>query len=196
MVDNILPALAIFAAAASITPGPNNIMVMASGANFGLVRSLPHLCGISAGVFAIICLMGLGLMAVFDALPVLQTVMRAVSALYLLWLAWKIAIAVPPEPKARGAEPLTFFQSATFQAVNPKIWATGFSAITLFAADRLLASVILVAMAFAVIGLASNAIWTGLGTALRHWLSGGRLRAFNIAMALLLVSSLYPVLFP
>lgn len=152
MVDNILPALAIFAAAASITPGPNNIMVMASGANFGLVRSLPHLCGISAGVFAIICLMGLGLMAVFDALPVLQTVMRAVSALYLLWLAWKIAIAVPPEAKARGREPLTFFQSATFQAVNPKIWATGFSAITLFAADRLLASVILVAIAFAVSG--------------------------------------------
>jgi len=196
MVDNILPALAIFAAAASITPGPNNIMVMASGANFGLVRSLPHLCGISAGVFAIVSLMGLGLMAIFDALPVLQTVMRALSALYLLWLAWKIAIAVPPEAKARGAEPLTFFQSATFQAVNPKIWATGFSAITLFAADRLLTSVILVAMAFAVIGLASNAIWTGLGTALRHWLSDGRLKAFNIAMALLLVGSLYPVLFP
>jgi threonine/homoserine/homoserine lactone efflux protein len=111
-------------------------------------------------------------------------------------VTWKIAIAVPPEAKARGAEPLTFFQSATFQAVNPKIWATGFSAITLFAADRLLTSVILVSMAFSVIGLASNAIWTGLGTALRHWLSGGRLRAFNIAMALLLVSSLYPVWFP
>ncbi|MCQ6255349.1 LysE family translocator [Pseudomonas sp. Q11] len=196
MVDNILPALAIFAVAASITPGPNNIMVMASGANFGLVRSLPHLFGISAGVFAIISLIGLGLMTVFDTFPVLQTALRVVSALYLLWLAWKIAIAVPPEAKARGAQPLTFFQSATFQGVNPKIWATGFSAITLFAADRMLTSVILVAMAFAVIGLASNAIWTGLGTALRHWLSGVRLRAFNIAMALLLVGSLYPVLFP
>jgi hypothetical protein len=96
-------------------------------------------------------------------------------ALYLLWLAWKIAIAVPPATKARGATPLTFFQSATFQAVNPKIWATGFSAITLFAADRLHTSVILVLMALTIIGLVSNAIWTGLGTALRQWLSGGRL---------------------
>jgi len=195
MVDTVLPALMIFAVAASITPGPNNIMVMASGANFGLVRSVPHLFGISAGVFAIISLIGLGLMAAFDAFPMLQAFLRIVSALYLLWLAWRIAIAVPPAAKAKGAAPLTFFQSAAFQTVNPKIWATGFSAVTLFATDRLPTSIILVATVFAVIGFASNAVWAGLGTALRHFMSGVRLRVFNIAAALLLVISLYPVLF-
>jgi hypothetical protein len=80
MVDNVLPALAIFAVAASITRGPNNIIVMASGANFGLVRPVPHLCGISTGVFTIISLIGLGLMAVFDAFPILHTFLRIVSA--------------------------------------------------------------------------------------------------------------------
>jgi threonine/homoserine/homoserine lactone efflux protein len=97
--------------------------------------------------------------------------------------------------KAKGAAPLTFFQSAAFQAVNPKIWATGFSAVTLFATDRLPTSIILVAMVFAVIGLASNAVWAGLGTALRHCMPGVRLRVFNITAALLLVISLYAVLF-
>lgn len=195
MVDTVLPALMIFAVAASITPGPKNIMVMASGANFGLVRSVPHLFGISAGVFAIISLIGLGLMAAFDAFPMLQALLRIVSALCLIWLAWRIAIAVPPAAKAKGAAPFTFFQSAAFQTVNTKIWATGFSAVTLFATDRLPTSIILVTTVFAVIGFASNAVWAALGTALRHFMSGVRLRVFNIAAALLLIISLYPVLF-
>jgi len=194
-VDNVLPALSIFAVAASITPGPNNIMVMASGANFGISRSIPHLCGISAGVFAIIGLIGIGLMAIFDAFPVLQTALKVVSTVYLLWLAWKIARGVPPKASATGAVPLTFFQSAAFQGVNPKIWAMGFSAINLFASDRSIASVVLVAIVFALIGMASNVIWTGMGTVLRHYLHGARLRTFNMGMAVLLVASLYPVLF-
>ncbi|WP_371132022.1 LysE family translocator [Pseudomonas yamanorum] len=194
-MDYVLPALAVFSAAASITPGPNNIMLMASGANFGFLRSAPHLCGVSAGVFTITSLIGLGLMPVFDALPVLQTVLRVVAAIYLLWLACKIAFAVPPEATAKAASPLTFFQSAAFQGVNPKIWATGSSVVTLFAGDRLFTSILLVAIAFALIGLVSNAIWAGMGTALRNRLSGPRLRAFNIAMALLLVASIYPMLF-
>lgn len=194
-MDNVLPALTLFATAASITPGPNNIMVMASGANFGFVRSLPHLCGISAGVFAIISLIGLGLMAIFETFPVLQSILKGLSTVYLLWLAWKIANAAPPETYVRDAVPLTFLQSAAFQGVNPKIWATGFSAVAIFAADRLPASVMLVASVFAGIGMASNAIWTGMGTALRHWLSGPKLRAFNVAMAVLLMASIYPVLF-
>lgn len=196
MENTVLPALVGFVVAATITPGPNNIMVMASGANFGFRRSIPHLCGVSAGATAIILLVGIGLMAIFDAAPILETVLRVVSASYLLWLAWKIANARPPRAGNSETRPLSFFQAATFQWVNPKVWATGLSAITLFAPERSFASVFLIAVAFAIIGMASNAIWTWMGTALRRWLTvGHRLRVFNGAMALLLVASLYPVLF-
>jgi threonine/homoserine/homoserine lactone efflux protein len=192
----VLLALAGFAFAATITPGPNNIMVMASGANFGFRRSMPHLCGVSAGVLAIILLVGLGLILIFDAIPLLQKVLPVASAAYLLWLAWKIANAVPAEARKTEAKPFSFVQAAAFQWVNPKVWATGLSAITLYAPEHSPLSVMLVAAAFAVIGLASNAVWTWMGTVLRRWLSvGHRLRMFNVIMATLLVASLYPVFF-
>ncbi len=196
MESAILPALLGFVFAATITPGPNNIMVMASGANFGFRRSIPHLLGVSTGAVAIVLLVGIGLMAVFEAAPFLETALRIVSAAYLLWLAWKIANAVPPEARATDTKPLTFLQAAAFQWVNPKVWATGLSAIALFAPDRSLPSVLAVGVAFAVIGLAANATWTWMGTVLRLWLTvGRRLRIFNITMAILLVASLYPVFF-
>lgn len=196
MEDAVLPALASFVFAATITPGPNNIMVMASGANFGFRRSMAHLCGISAGVIAIIFLVGIGLTAIFDAVPFLENLLRAVSAIYLLWLAWRIANASAPEVRNAEAKPLAFLQAATLQWVNPKVWATGLSATSLFSPDRSFASVMLVALAFGMIGLISNAIWTWMGTVFRHWLTvGHRLLVFNVTMALLLVGSLYPVLF-
>ncbi|MEJ2625899.1 MAG: LysE family translocator [Pseudolabrys sp.] len=195
MESTILTALLGFVFAATITPGPNNIMVMASGANFGFRRSIPHLCGVSTGVIAVILLVGIGLMVVFDALPFLEVALRVVSAIYLLWLAWRIANARPPESGIPDAKPLSFLQAATFQWVNPKVWATGLSAIALFSPERSFGSVMGIALAFAAIGLASNAIWTWMGTVLRLWLTvGNRLRVFNVAMALLLVASLYPVL--
>ncbi|OYR08318.1 LysE family translocator [Brucella grignonensis] len=190
----IIPSLASFVFAATITPGPNNIMVMASGANFGLRRSIPHLLGISVGVLLIIVLAGVGLMAIFDALPSLETVLRVVSTVYLLWLAWKIANVPPPDAGKAAGRPLSFLQAAAFQWVNPKVWATSLSAITLFAPERGVVCVVLVASAFALIGLASNAIWAWMGTALQRWLIvGRRLQFFNIAMAILLIASLYPV---
>lgn len=196
MENTVLPALIGFVVVATVTPRPNNIMVMASGANFGFRRSMPHLCGVSAGATTVILLVGIGLMAIFDAAPVLESVLRVVSATYLLWLAWKIASAQPPQAGNAETRALSFLQAATFQWVNPKVWATGLSAITLFAPERSFASVFVIAMAFAIIGMASNAIWTWTGTALRCWLTVGyRLRVFNGTMALLLVASLYPVLF-
>lgn len=191
----IIPALISFVFAATITPGPNNIMVMASGANFGIRRSIPHLLGVSVGVLPIIVLAGIELMAVFDALPGLEAALRVVSTIYLFWFAWKIANAPPPDAGKAAGRPLSFMQAAAFQWVNPKVWATSLSAITLFAPERVLVSVVLVASAFALIGFASNAAWAWMGTALQRWLMvGRRLQFFNIAMAILLVASLYPVL--
>lgn len=197
-MDNaIIPALISFVFAATITPGPNNIMVMASGANFGIRRSIPHLLGVSLGVLPIIFLAGIGLMAVFEAVPALEILLRIISTVYLLWLAWKIASAPPLDGGSLVGKPFSFFQAAAFQWVNPKVWATSLSAITLFAPERVLVSVMLVALAFAVIGFASNTIWAWMGTVLQRWLTvGRRLQLFNAIMAVLLVASLYPVLRP
>lgn len=191
----ILTGLMGFALAATITPGPNNLMLMASGANFGFRRTLPHMFGIGSGVSAMALLVGAGLMALFDAVPALTLVLKVLSVGYLLWLAVRIAMAAPVTDRATVGQPMTFLQAVTFQWVNPKAWAMCLSAITLYAPDRSLQSVAIVAGAFAIVSFPANSVWTWLGTVVRQWLSNaGRLRAFNITMAILLVASLYPVL--
>lgn len=191
----ILTALLGFAFVATVTPGPNNLMLMASGANFGFRRTLPHMLGIVGGVSAMAFLVGAGLMALFDILPALNLVLEVVSVSYLLWLAFKIATAAPVEERDPDGRPMTLFQAATFQWVNPKAWAMCLSAITLYAPDRSLLSVAIVAGAFALVSFPAISVWAWLGTVVRQWLSNAtRLRVFNITMATLLVASLYPVL--
>ncbi|MBY4636925.1 LysE family translocator [Sphingopyxis sp. XHP0097] len=185
-------ALAAFALVSSVTPGPNNMMLMASGANFGLRRTVPHALGVGAGFTLMIVLVGLGLMGLFDAFPVLNMVLKVVSVAYLLWLAWKIANAAAPdgEGSARG-KPMTFVQAMLFQWVNPKCWSMALTAIALYAPERNLAAVLFVAAIFGVINLPSTSLWAVMGTALRGWLSNPvRLRVFNWTMATLLVGSL------
>jgi threonine/homoserine/homoserine lactone efflux protein len=191
----ILTALLGFAFVATVTPGPNNLMLMASGANFGFRRTLPHMLGIVGGVSVMALLVGAGLMALFDAVPALNLVLKVVSVGYLLWLAFKIATAAAVEERDAAGRPMTFLQAATFQWVNPKAWAMCLSAITLYAPDRSLLSVAIVAGAFALVCFPAISVWAWLGTVVRQWLSNTtRLRVFNITMAALLVASLYPVL--
>ena len=147
----ILTALLGFAFVATVTPGPNNLMLMASGANFGFRRTLPHMFGIVGGVTVMALLVGAGLMALFDAVPALTLVLEVLSVGYLLWLALKIATAAPVEERDADSRPMTFRQAATFQWVNPKAWAMCLSAITLYAPDRSLLSVAIVAGAFALL---------------------------------------------
>lgn len=198
MTFDTLTALILFAFASSITPGPNNVMLLASGANFGLRRTVPHMVGISGGHAFMVALVGLGLLGLFAAVPWLRTALTVVSAIYLLWLAWKIANAAPPEGKEAEGKPLTFLQAAAFQWVNPKAWYMAIYAQTNYApGDGAWTGAVLVALVFAAVNLPSVAVWAWGGTQLSRWLSGpGRLRAFNITMALLLVASLYPMLRP
>lgn len=190
-----LAALLGFALVTTTTPGPNNLMLMASGANFGFRRTVPHMIGIVGGLTVLTLMAGIGLMALFDAFPLLRNVLEVISIGYLLWLAWKVATAAPLKDTAAGGQPMTFWQAAAFQWVNPKAWAMGLSAITLYAPDRSLLSIMLVAAAFALVCFPAISIWAWLGTVVRQWLSSARRRrAFNIAMAALLVASLYPVL--
>ncbi|MFZ5710858.1 MAG: LysE family translocator [Pseudomonadota bacterium] len=190
----LLPLLA-FCFVTSVTPGPNNLMLMTSGANFGFRSTLPHMFGIAVGFTAMVALVGFGLMGIFAALPALYAGMKAVALGYMLWLAWKFANAGPPGEGGSGSRPLTFAQAAAFQWVNPKAWAMALGAITAFAPDRDLPGVLLVAGVFGAVNLPTITLWTLIGREMRRMLtSPGRLRAFNWIMAGLLVLSLWPVL--
>lgn len=194
----MLSALVLFALVSSITPGPNNLMLMASGANFGFRRSIPHMLGIGVGFVVMVFLVGAGLIRLFDAFPVSYTLLKIGSVGYLLWLAWKIANAAPPEDGADpGGRPFSFLQAALFQWVNPKAWTMALTAITLYAPDRSMAAIALVAVIFGAVNLPSVSTWTVMGQQMRRILTNpARLRAFNWVMALLLVATLYPVLYP
>ena len=186
-----------FAFASSVTPGPNNLMLMASGANYGLRRTLPHMLGISLGHAFMVAMVGIILLRVFESYPVLNIILKVLSATYMLWLAWKIANAVPPEAKEVTGKPFTFLQAAAFQWVNPKAWFMAITAISAYAPQDagIVVGSILVAVIFAAVNLPSVTVWAWMGVQVRRWLgTARRLRVFNVSMAVLLVVSLYPML--
>lgn len=194
MMFDALPALLTFALVASATPGPNNMMLLASGANFGFRRTLPHLLGVNLGFVVMVGLVGLGLMGIFEAWPPARTVLRVLATAYLGWLAWRVATADAPTEKT-ATRPLSFLEAAAFQWVNPKAWAMALTAISVYAPDRTAASVLWVALAFGVVNLPSISLWTAMGTALTQLVATPRRRrAFNWTMAGLLVASSLPML--
>lgn len=189
-----------FAAATSATPGPNNAMVASSGATFGIVRTIPHMLGISVGFPAMLLAVTLGAGDLLRAAPALQLALKWVGAAYLLWLAWHIATADPAPPgsqapsrKAGSNRPLTPLQAALFQWVNPKAWILAGTAVTTYTDTA--AKALTLSALFAAVSIPSNLLWafTGVGAA-RLLRTARGLRAFNIAMAVLLVLSLVPIL--
>lgn len=197
MTIELLIALVGFAFVSSITPGPNNLMLMASGANFGFRRTLPHMLGISIGHSVMVTLVGLGLGQLFDVYPIARLVLQIGSSAYLLYLAWKIANAAPPREGEAKGKPFTFLQAAGFQWVNPKAWYMAIYAITNYTPDgSVLAGSLIVAAVFACTNFPSIMVWTTIGTQVKRLLSRpALLRAFNWTMAGLLVLTLYPVWF-
>lgn len=192
--ETIIPLMA-FAFVTSITPGPNNLMLMASGANFGFQRTIPHMMGVALGFVLMAFLMGLGLAQVFETWPRLRNVLTVFSVAYLLWLAWKIANAAPPRAGDAKGRPLSFIQAAAFQWVNPKAWSMALSAVTIYAPGDTVGAMVLVAAVFGAVNLPSVSVWCLMGRELRRILTNpARLRAFNWLMAGLLVASLYPVI--
>jgi threonine/homoserine/homoserine lactone efflux protein len=192
----LLAAFVVFAVVTLFTPGPNNVMLMASGLNFGLRRTLPHVLGVSVGFALMALLVGLGIGALFAAYPVLHMVVKYAGVAYLLYLAWLIASAAPAETDggARG-NPLTFLQAAAFQWINPKGWVVAIGASASYAAVAVFpVNIALMAALFALLGTLSALAWAWFGSGLRALLRRpATVRAFNIAMALLLVASIYPV---
>ncbi len=192
----ILYALMVFCFVSAITPGPNNLMLLASGVNFGFQRTIPHMMGVGLGFALMVGLVGVGLDAVFSQFPALLPAMRYAGAAYMLWLAARLALAGPIGETEYSGNPLSFFSAAAFQWINPKAWVIAVSALTAYAvSENYTRSVAIVALVFGLVTLPCIALWVLFGTAMRRVLSEPRfVRPFNIAMAALLVASIVPVI--
>jgi threonine/homoserine/homoserine lactone efflux protein len=192
----LISALIVFAIATLFTPGPNNVMLMTSGVNFGFRRTWPHTLGVTLGFSLMVLVVGLGLGAVFSTYPTLYAIVKYAGAAYLLYLAWLIATSdkVKESGEKRG-RPLTFLEAAAFQWINPKGWVMVVGAVTTYAAiTDFPFNMIAMAIVFGLFGLASSVTWVLFGTGLRQFLTNPRaVRIFNIVMAILLVASLIPV---
>ena len=192
----LLMALVLFAFASSITPGPNNLMLMASGTNFGWRRTLPHWCGIVAGFTVLLLACGLGLGGLFTAYPVLHEVLKWAGAAYLVYLAIKIATSTSLKAKDGAAgRPMTFLQGAAFQFVNVKAFAMAVTAATTYIpAEHYVGNLLVLIVVFIFVNAPSQLVWLSFGVVLKQFLEKpANLRAFNILMALLLIASLYPL---
>lgn len=194
---DLFVALVLFAFATSITPGPNNTMLLASGVNFGFVRTIPHMLGIGAGFFSLLLGVGLGLGALITSVPVIHLFLKVAGGAYLLWIAWKIGTSrTLSEGGSSGLKPMSFLQAAAFQWMNPKAWVMAITAMSAYSdPTRAIQSVLSIGIVFAVINVPCVSTWAGFGSAMRGWLSDPvRLKWFNMTMAVLLVISLWPLL--
>ena len=195
MTASLLWALVIFCFVSSITPGPNNLMLMTSGVNFGVRRTLPHMFGIAFGFTLMVVLVGLGLAGLFARVPSLLVAMKWVGAAYMIYLAAKLAMAAPLKPGGTVGDPMTFLQAAAFQWINPKAWIMALTGVATYTdPGDYTRTVLVVALVFGIVNLPCISCWALFGTALRHALQRpGVLRAFNWTMGALLIASLYPV---
>lgn len=191
----LLP-LATFIVVSSITPGPNNVMLTASGANFGYRRSVPHMLGITVGCALMLFLVGAGLGAVFEQLPQMYTVLQYLGAAYLVWLAWKIATSGQAGQAEAKARPFGFWQAAAFQWVNPKAWLMSVGVVAAYTnPSSYWASLLLGTLVMLVVNYPCISVWTLFGTVIGRWLQSPRaLQLFNWGMAALLLLSLWPLL--
>jgi threonine/homoserine/homoserine lactone efflux protein len=182
-------ALATYTLVMSITPGPNNVMVLASGARFGLRRTMPHLTGITLGFTAQVVLVSAGLGTVLYRLPQMRLGLQWVGVAYMFYLAVRL-LGAGPVGEAERARPLRIWEAASFQVVNPKAWVMALTTASVFtpATGSLVLPLVLMAAVLLVVNFPCVTSWAVFGSAIRSWLNEPRRRrAFNVIMALLMV---------
>jgi threonine/homoserine/homoserine lactone efflux protein len=198
---SLLLAISLFAFVMSVTPGPNNIMLLASGAQFGYQKTLPHIFGILIGIASLLVLVLLGFGMIFERYPALYDLLKILGCLYLFWLAWKIATA-STEPLAVNAsqnktKPMTLFSAATFQFVNPKAWAMTIGSISSFTltGERYIESGFWIMLCFAISGFIAISLWAYLGVNIAQRLTTTkRKKSFNYTMGVMTIGTLFFIL--
>lgn len=181
----VIPVI-FFALGMTATPGPNNMMLTASGANFGFRRTLPHIAGVTLGCAGLMSAVALGLGGVFTTWPLLQSMLKVSGSIYLLWLAWKIATAAPQNGACNQAgQPLSVIEAAAFQFANPKAWImaiSGVASFTLAGKDFMLSAILLIGV-MALVTVPAISMWAGFGVAVGRFLKTPRRhRVFNLLM--------------
>tara|TARA_R110001583_G_scaffold19176_1_gene75358 strand:- start:312 stop:926 length:615 start_codon:yes stop_codon:yes gene_type:complete len=193
----LLLAILLFAVSTSITPGPNNIMIMTSGLNHGVKNSLPHLLGICFGFPVMVILIGLGIGVFFEIYPLFHEIIKIFGVIYLLYLSWLIAVSSPSSLESEISKPFSFVQAALFQWVNPKAWIMAAGAVSAYTTSStdIFIQVIYIALAFFVVSFPSVGVWLIFGAVLKKYLKSPKhQKIFNVTMALLLIASVLPVL--
>ncbi|MGF1780086.1 LysE family translocator [Vibrio fluvialis] len=186
--------LVAFAFVSTFTPGPNNIMLMTSGANVGFWRTIPHMLGVTFGFSVMVLLVGVGLTGLFQAYPVLQQILHVACLVYLVYLAIKIARSTPANKKHQY-KPMSFLSAAMFQWVNPKGWSMALTAVSVYNQSASWAQLLLIALVFAAVNIPSVSVWTAAGKQLSHWMTHPKyVRWFNGSMGGLLLLSTVPML--
>ncbi|EJE8536025.1 LysE family translocator [Vibrio vulnificus] len=191
-----LYAVVLFAVSSSVTPGPNNIMVMTSGLNFGVKKSLPLLTGICVGFTVMLFLVGLGFAQLFVMLPSLHLIIKCVGVLYLLYLSYLIARSAAKVESSEQSQPFTFMKGALFQWVNAKAWVVATGAIAAFTTvgASFFSQNLMIAATFFLVSFPCVGVWLMFGSMLKSALNSPRSRAvFNYVMSGLLVLSVVPV---
>lgn len=197
---------ASFSLAMSATPGPNNAMVAASGATYGIRRTWWHMLGIAVGFPVMMIAVALGAGTLLERNPAIHEAMRWIGAAYMLWLAWHIASAEPRlagerdraggDREGRG-RPLRFHEAALFQWINPKAWIIVVGALATYTqaeGEQLLAQVLVLGLIFFLVCIPSVLLWAAIGAGVARFFKSLRaVRIFNWAMAILLVASLAPL---
>ena len=198
MTIDLMLALAGFAFVMSISPGPGNFLLLASGVNFGFARSIPLVLGISIGFLTMVLMVGLGVGQILQRYEAVYTVLKFICAAYVLWLAVKIATSAPGQmaDEEKQTAPISFVQAALFQLVNPKAWAVALIVTVSYTTQtNYLSSLLALIAVFAVINLPSISMWALSGVLLRRIMSNPvQVRAFNVVMAVLLAGSMIPIL--
>ena len=195
MEDQQLVALATFAFASTASPGPNNIMLMTSGANAGFLRTIPHMLGITFGISLMITLVGIGIAGIFSSYPQLLQWLQIGCIIYLVYLAINIALSRPTGDIASQFKPLSFLAAASFQWINPKAWSMALAAISIHNVSASWQGVVVIALVFAAVSIPSVALWTLAGRQSKTLLTNRtRMAGFNVVMAGLLLTSIAPTI--
>jgi threonine/homoserine/homoserine lactone efflux protein len=190
--------LILFVISASITPGPNNVMILSSGVNHGVRNSIPHFLGIVFGFTLMVFSLGMGFGVIFENYPIIHQLIKIIGIIYLLFLAWMIASSSNTSLENSQAKPISFWQAVLFQWVNPKAWVMITGAIAAFTtlSGDLLSEVLIITFLFCIFVIPCVSVWLFFGVALRKYMKKSQhLKIFNGSMAALLVISITPTIY-